>query len=72
MKDITKPIPPTAAIPIKHIFSDSQSSLREGFLAILSSREHEDRKDLKPMVNPTNSILIKYKNIDDKTKPTPS
>jgi len=61
--DIIKPIPPTATMPIKHIFSDSQSSLRDGFLAILSSREHEDRKDLKPMVNPTNSISIKYKNV---------
>ncbi len=55
-------------MPIKHIFSDSQSSLREGFLAILSNREHEDRKDLKPMANPTNSILIKYKNIDGKSE----
>ena len=60
-----KPIPPTAAMPIKHIFSDNQSSSLEGFLAILSNREHEDRKDLKPMVNPTYSILIEYKNIND-------
>ena len=60
-----KPIPPTAAMPIKHIFSDSQSSLLEGFLAILSNREHEDRKDAKPMVNPTYSILIEYKNVND-------
>ena len=60
-----KPIPPTAAMPIKHIFSDNRNSSLEGFLAILSNREHEDRKDLKPMVNPTYSILIEYKNIND-------
>jgi len=60
-----KPIPPTAAMPIKHIFSDNLSSSLEGFLAILSNREHEDRKDLKPMVNPTYSILIEYKNVND-------
>ena len=60
-----KPIPPTAAMPIKHIFSDNLSSSLEGFLAILSNREHEDRKDVKPMVNPTYSILIEYKNVND-------
>ena len=60
-----KPIPPTAAMPTKHIFSDNRSSSLEGFLAILSNREHEDRKDLKPMVNPTYSILIEYKNVND-------
>ena len=58
-----KPIPPTATMPNVHIFRDSQSSLLDGFLAVFNSREHEDRKDLMSMVNPTNSISIKYKNV---------
>jgi len=56
MKAIMKPIPPTAIMPMVHIFRDSQSSLLEGFLAVFNSLEHEDRKDLKPIANPTNSI----------------
>jgi hypothetical protein len=34
---IRKPIPPIARIPIKHIFKDSHSSLRPGFVASFSN-----------------------------------
>jgi hypothetical protein len=37
MSLIRKPIPPIAKIPIKHIFSDSQSSVLPGFVASLSN-----------------------------------
>jgi len=58
MKAIMKPIPPTATMPMVHIFRDNQSSLLEGFLAVFNSLEHEYRKDLMPMINPINSISI--------------
>jgi len=40
------PIAPTAIIPRKHIFIDSQSSLLLGLVAILSILTHWDRKFL--------------------------
>jgi hypothetical protein len=45
------PIPPTAAIPRKQIFMESQSSLLSGFLESFSNLELDLRNDLSPMVS---------------------
>jgi hypothetical protein len=47
---IMNPISPTAPIPKKQIFIDSQSSLFPGFTASFSVLAHWDRNDLKPIV----------------------
>jgi len=50
MSLMMKPTPPIAAVPRRHIFIESQSSLLPGFVASLSSLELDLRNDLSPMV----------------------
>jgi len=48
-----KPTPPIAAVPSRHIFIESQSSLLPGFVASLNNLEHDLRNDLGPKVSRT-------------------
>ena len=54
---MTKPTRPMAAMPSKHIFTDSQSSLFPGFTASFNVLEHCVRNDLKPILS-AHSIFV--------------